>query len=850
MKITKLLSFFIVCLFCYTSVFASLVSIEKIEREAVNNKSQQQVADCLRLKMLRNIVNEATGYVKNILAITKDQKISEDVTNVVSALIQMKTQEKEVFSEDNEGFMEIKIEADVETDNVKFYVDKIKKDKNSRYKKEFEELRKEKLNLENRLRNANKAEYEKNLLIYTKNQFSRYKQKELEYNKIASQNISMEISKNSKQQSVNKENLSQQNNYEIKEIEERLLSENDSIQRAKLENKMRINNVEKDARQKMLSWTFFDEQPIEKVIEETRMIKKDTEKLISELSNVLVINRENLAKTYDEQINALKSVSFSQTEPVKDQWETTEDFNKRLQYYEKNREDFIKNSQNELLELTSKKEEDMLQNEIEDLQSVVSILQPFIEKLKFFQSGRVYDNKNLNEKAKISSLGEVNADEHYFVINVEYLSNIYSLKFNFNDIGIEKAKSIYENKNQFEIQPLFSIVENKDSKDLDVCLSSFNINHSDMYISKNIELENAVVPFKEIVDFHNYEKKLNTIVSKKEKLLILNKILNKKIKDFTENEMLQKFTIIIDELKKVQNITDFEKMNNLDNYEKFVEGLNVLNNIVVSVSASGYHTLGLKKDGTVVATGNNQYGQCNVQDWKNIKKISAGVIHSLGLQKDGTAVAIGDDTNSKCRVVGWETLVSISAGEHSSAGVTKDGTIMLTGGLSTQQALITNLRNVLDFSLAGRSHIISLKKDGTVEAIGDNTFGQCNVKNWKDIKSISVGDNHTVGLKTDGTVVAVGKNKESQCNVSNWKDIIEIAAGHGFTVGLKKDGTVVCTEQFGKFDLADWKDVASISAGWDYIIGIKKDGTIISEGNNKYGQRNVLEWSVYLPSIQ
>ena len=35
-----------------------------------------------------------------------------------------------------------------------------------------------------------------------------------------------------------------------------------------------------------------------------------------------------------------------------------------------------------------------------------------------------------------------------------------------------------------------------------------------------------------------------------------------------------------------------------------------------SLSAGGRHTVGLKADGTVVATGENDIGQCNVKEWK------------------------------------------------------------------------------------------------------------------------------------------------------------------------------------------------------------------------------------------
>lgn len=52
-------------------------------------------------------------------------------------------------------------------------------------------------------------------------------------------------------------------------------------------------------------------------------------------------------------------------------------------------------------------------------------------------------------------------------------------------------------------------------------------------------------------------------------------------------------------------------------------------------------TLGLIKDGSVLATGSNDYGQANVSDWSQIAAISVGAVHSVAVKKDGTAVAEG-----------------------------------------------------------------------------------------------------------------------------------------------------------------------------------------------------------------
>ena len=92
---------------------------------------------------------------------------------------------------------------------------------------------------------------------------------------------------------------------------------------------------------------------------------------------------------------------------------------------------------------------------------------------------------------------------------------------------------------------------------------------------------------------------------------------------------------------------------------------------------------------------------------------------------------------------------------------------------------------------AGWGHTVGLKDDGTVFAVGDNRYGQCDIGGWTDITQIAAGNHHTVGLQADGTVVAVGWNHQGQCRVGGWTDIVWVAAGTNHTVGVKSEGTVV-----------------------------------------------------------
>ena len=67
------------------------------------------------------------------------------------------------------------------------------------------------------------------------------------------------------------------------------------------------------------------------------------------------------------------------------------------------------------------------------------------------------------------------------------------------------------------------------------------------------------------------------------------------------------------------------------------------NNIVMVAAGKGHnkHVVGLKKDGTVVAAGSNEYGQCKVDKWKRIKSIFAGRNMTFGITFEGRVLFAG-----------------------------------------------------------------------------------------------------------------------------------------------------------------------------------------------------------------
>ena len=107
------------------------------------------------------------------------------------------------------------------------------------------------------------------------------------------------------------------------------------------------------------------------------------------------------------------------------------------------------------------------------------------------------------------------------------------------------------------------------------------------------------------------------------------------------------------------------------------------------------HVVGLRADGTVIATGGNYYNQCNVGNWSDIIDISAGDGHTVGLRSDGTVIATGNNDEGQCEIQSWADIKDVAAGYN---------------------------------------HTLGLRADGTLVATGNNSHGQCDVSMWTDIK--------------------------------------------------------------------------------------------------------------------
>lgn len=188
-----------------------------------------------------------------------------------------------------------------------------------------------------------------------------------------------------------------------------------------------------------------------------------------------------------------------------------------------------------------------------------------------------------------------------------------------------------------------------------------------------------------------------------------------------------------------------------------------LRNIQAIATSTGSHTLVLHKDGTVTAMGRNEYGERNgVDSWRGICGISVGAVHSIGWNANGKILAAGNDPFLS-QLAKWRNLRTITSGTWHTLGLKTDGTALAAGRNNEKQCEIGHWRNLVQL-VGGKHFTAGLHSDGTVSiATTVNTYPVA--ESWTDIIALAAGELHLVGLRRDGSLVAIGTNDDGRCSV-------------------------------------------------------------------------------------
>ncbi len=231
---------------------------------------------------------------------------------------------------------------------------------------------------------------------------------------------------------------------------------------------------------------------------------------------------------------------------------------------------------------------------------------------------------------------------------------------------------------------------------------------------------------------------------------------------------------------------------------------------IAGMAAGRYFSHAVAADGRAFGWGSNSDGQLGsgIAVYRTVPGATAGLSNVVAVAAGyGFALALrGDGT-----VWTWGSNVLGTLGTGSGPARSTPGQV---AGLAGVTAIA-----------AGFNLSVALRSDGTVWAWGSNLYGELGANApslWSEtpvqidgltqVTAIATGFSHILALRSDGTVRAIGYNGDGQL-------------GDGSSINRSRPVTV-----------AGVGDAIAVGAGWSHSLAVRRDGTVVAWGNNLYGE--------------
>ncbi|MEN6521655.1 MAG: hypothetical protein ABFD46_10975 [Armatimonadota bacterium] len=218
------------------------------------------------------------------------------------------------------------------------------------------------------------------------------------------------------------------------------------------------------------------------------------------------------------------------------------------------------------------------------------------------------------------------------------------------------------------------------------------------------------------------------------------------------------------------------------------------NSEYVAVSGGYDFAVGLKSDGSVTQWG--QIGGIIPSPNSDFTAISCGNWHTVGLKSDGSAVCwannIWGSYSGQCNMPSPNSgFTAISSSAYNSLGLKSDGSIVCWGDNTDSQRIVPAPNSGFVSVAGGGNHFIGLKSDGTIVCWGTNKFGERDIPSPNSgFKAVACGNIHSLSLKTDGGIVCWGDNYYGECTAPTSTDFVSVAGDGGISIALRTNGSV------------------------------------------------------------
>lgn len=242
--------------------------------------------------------------------------------------------------------------------------------------------------------------------------------------------------------------------------------------------------------------------------------------------------------------------------------------------------------------------------------------------------------------------------------------------------------------------------------------------------------------------------------------------------------------------------------------------------------------LGLRSDGTVVAAGADFYGQCAVDEWRDVVDVSAGGAHSVALKSDGTVLACGNNDFGQCEVSDWENVVDVAAAGCSTWGLTAAGEILVAGSRPNDKGDYVLPAPQWDNAVAiladyeagtGEDYVVGICEDGTLVSNRRGYLEEGELESFHDVQSVAVSSwGYTICSDSHGNVKAVGWDVDGQRRVEDWPQLKAAQPAGGEDSSDAEVGDEIL---FGRYEQDG--DLTNGPEEIEWSVLAKKDGKLL-----------------------
>ena len=500
--------FFIICFLLIPFVaFGEIKKITKTEKVVVpHNQSVEQVLNYTSEKLARIAAEEAGVAISSNTTLV-DGKISKDEIKMqTSAIAQKETKLLKQETINGITYITVQVTASVDSAELDAFLRQLMQ--NEALKKELEQERKAKLDLEKKLKNASKEEYDKTLSKEAENiaKVQAARQKQLEIEMANAKQQLMEAERRQKQAELEAvqelERLEKEYKAQDAALKKKIAEEKNAEAKAEMEYQALLAELTQNAliNDKTLDAAASD--TIEMIVIDAASVRVNFAALIKEYKTVTDANNKKLKQLHDNQLKLVKNQIFQEKKPVKGEWEQTNEYKSRLAEYEKHKKEFESNKNEKIKNIEYAYQEKIENNKTEATKSLVKTLEPLYKRLQKYSNGQYISSKTV--KAVIS-FGERDIDQLKLPIYIKYDGKKYSFDYIFD--SVEEFRTMYETRGSFKAIPLFG-AEAKGSSHAQSYLTGFNVVHLGNNRTQFFKVDADYNIFPEIVE---YEKMLEVL---------------------------------------------------------------------------------------------------------------------------------------------------------------------------------------------------------------------------------------------------------------------------------------------------------------------------------------------------